>query len=609
MKFIFIAVPQWYPVSPYLAQAILTGQLKQAGYDAFSYDLNIEFFNDILKKDFVLECAGNAKAMLPSLFSLYKSLPDAEKNYGSFDKKTKTALARLKTVSEYFEKSGDGIARVAEETENAVRVLKSKEDFYDPEKLFHAKDTLVEALRIISLPWAPSRIMLDNFIANPVMTYGYEDVKQQCFDETQNMFIPYFEKKFSSIPLEDCECVNISITDLSQLIPALTLGRMVKEKTGKKVCFGGNYIFKIINELKSFPEFFGLFCDYVIPGDGEIAAVEFADFISGKKEIGQVHSLVYKDVNGNVVTNETAPLLNLRGLSYPDFAGYDFSKYFSPETVMPVQLGKGCYWGKCEFCDFYTGQQKFDMKDPVRAADEVEYLSRKYSTDYFVFVDECVPPKFYEKFADELLSRGLHIHFYSFARFDAGFTKEVLSKLKKAGAEYFSWGYETKPERLLKLMNKGISPDVRDRILRDCVDIGMWTQCTFLLGYPTETPEELQQTIDVIEDRTLINSCTPSNFVLKKNAILKDDADSVGLHDKKSNGEFHISYSYSSSGVSMEQVKHNRLVFEKRFLEETADSMWSLGFTDTDHLLLFLSRYGRDFVRDYRLSFKKKNPT
>jgi hypothetical protein len=146
------------------------------------------------------------------------------------------------------------------------------------------------------------------------------------------------------------------------------------------------------------------------------------------------------------------------------------------------------------------------------------------------------------------------------------------------------------------------------RILRDCVEIGMWTQCTFLLGYPTETPEELQATIDVIEDRMLINSCTPSNFSLKKNAILKNELEKVGITDCQSNGDFHVSCSYHAVSTTMEKVKHDRMTFERRFLAQTADCMWSLGFTDTDHLLLYLSKYGRDFVRDYRLQYKKEQP-
>ena len=64
MKFLFASVPQWYPVSPYLAGALLVGQLKNAGYDAHYYDFNIDFFNDILNKDYIAECYNKAKEIV-----------------------------------------------------------------------------------------------------------------------------------------------------------------------------------------------------------------------------------------------------------------------------------------------------------------------------------------------------------------------------------------------------------------------------------------------------------------------------------------------------------------------------------------------------------------
>nr|MCR5040746.1 radical SAM protein [Clostridia bacterium] len=542
--------------------------------------------------------------LLDGALAEYAPAAGAVINPDLYPKSLKTMFLRHKAIREFFEKNPGLAETVADAVEDAVAVLKDPVRFYDPEAHFRAKDTINDALKVLSLPYAPSRIMIDNFIANPVMSWSFEDVKTQCFDPTQNMFLPYFEHKFDDIPLEGVDLVGISVADLSQLIPALTLAHMLKTRTDKKISLGGNYIYKIINDVKK-PEFFDLFCDFITVGDGETAAVELCRHVEGSLAVEQVHSLVWNN-GGEIVTNETAPLLKMDSLHTPDFSCFDLSQYFSPETVFPVQLGKGCYWSKCAFCDFYTGQQKFDIKSVAHAADEVGEIVEKYGAKNFIFVDEAVPPKYYDRLANELRRRGLKINFYSFARFDAGFTRPVLENLFDAGAKFFSWGYEAASERLLKLMNKGIVPAVRDRILADCVDIGIWTQCTFLLGYPTETPEELKQTLDVIENRELINSCTPSNFVLKKNAILKDETEEVGITDFTSNGDFHISYSYHAKNTTMETVKKNRMDFERRFLASTADCLWSLGFTDTDHLLLYLSRYGRDWVRDYRLKYKKK---
>ena len=66
MKTLFISVPQWYPMNPYLAGAVLVGQLKAAGHEASFYDLNIEFFNDILTREFVAESLDAAKRQLPA---------------------------------------------------------------------------------------------------------------------------------------------------------------------------------------------------------------------------------------------------------------------------------------------------------------------------------------------------------------------------------------------------------------------------------------------------------------------------------------------------------------------------------------------------------------
>ena len=123
---------------------------------------------------------------------------------------------------------------------------------------------------------------------------------------------------------------------------------------------------------------------------------------------------------------------------------------------------------------------------------------------------------------------------------------------------------------------------------------------------PTETAEELQSTIDVIYDDSIVNTCTPSNFALKKNAILKDFAQEADITDYQSNGELHISYKYHSSVTTMEEVKQKRNDFEKKFLKDTAARLFPHTFTEVDYLLLYLAHYGRDDVKAYRLKYRKK---
>ena len=604
MKILFTAVPQWYPASPYLAAALLVGQLKGRGFDAESYDFNIEFFNDILNKDYAKKSLEDAKEFLSSA----EFACDASFSDDINEKRKKTFEIRKRIVGDYIKFDGEKAERTIEKIDWAMSVIKTKELFFDPEKLYEAKDIINSALDMASLPYVPSRIMIDNFIANPVMTYDFADVDYQCKNADMNMFLPYFEQKLGEKDFSVYSLINISITDLSQIVPGLTLARLLKEKTDAKICLGGNYIYKIAPDLKKIPEIFSEYCDFFIVGDGEIASVELAEYMCGKRNIGDVHSLVYADENGSVITNKTAPLLDMDNIYYPDFDCFDFGKYLAPEPVLPVQFGKGCYWSKCTFCDFYTGQQKFDMKSVSRAVDEVEFLVNKYGFRHFNFVDEAVPPAFYNAFATELIKRNLKIYYSSFVRLEKAFTADVLQNMYNSGARYMMWGYESESPRIMELMNKGIDLSERKRILADSAKAGIWNVVTFLLGFPTETDEELQSTIDVIYDSTIVDTCVPSNFALKKNAILKSKTDSVDITEFHENGELHISYKYSSLSSTMEEVKARRNRFEKKFLEDTADRLWPHTFTEGDYLMFYLTRYGKDYVKNYRLKYKKDIP-
>lgn len=604
MKILFTAVPQWYPASPYLASALLVGQLRGRGFDAESYDFNIEFFNDVLNSDHASKSLEKAKEFLSSAeFEADASLSDDING-----KRKKTFEIRKRIVGDYIKYDGEKAQRTIDKIDWAMSVIKTKELFYDPEKLYEAKDIINSALDMASLPYVPSRIMIDNFIANPVMTYDFADVDYQCKNSDMNMFLPYFEQKLSEKDFSVYSLINISITDLSQIVPGLTLARLLKEKTDAKICLGGNYIYKIAPDLKKIPAIFSEYCDFFIVGDGEIASVELAEYICGKRAINEVHSLVYADENGNVITNETAPLLDMDNIYYPDYDCFDFDKYLAPEPVIPVQFGKGCYWSKCTFCDFYTGQQKFDMKSVSRAVDEVEFLVNKYGYRHFNFVDEAVPPAFYNAFAKELIKRNLKIYYSSFVRLEKAFTAEILQNMYNSGARYMMWGYESESPRIMELMNKGIDLSERKRILADSAKAGIWNVVTFLLGFPTETEEELQSTIDVIYDNGIVDTCVPSNFALKKNAILKNKAESVDITEFHENGDLHISYKYSSLTSTMEEVKARRNRFEKKFLEDTADRLWPHTFTEGDYLMFYLTHYGKEYVKNYRLKYKKDMP-
>ncbi len=606
MNTLFVIPPQWYPMNPYLSGAQLVGQLKAKGYKAETRDLNIEYFNDVLKKENVIEAARKAETFYNSFLEEFNAEGYCEEKFSSYSRELQTKILRFVAYQEFIE-SGISAEYVAEKVEDAVSVTKDKARFYDPEQLFEAKDILKDALRIISLPFMPSKIMLENFIANPVYTYNYDDIKLQANDSGLNMFVEYFDKKIKAEDFEKYDVIGISIFDLSQIVPGMTLAKYLKERTKAHITLGGNYIYKIREAIKTMPEFFDIFCDSVQLGDGEIAAVRLVEVLQRGESLSNAYSLIYKDENGIIKETESAPLLDMDALAPPCFDGYDFDLYFSADTVIPMQLSKSCYWAKCTFCDFYTGQQCFDIKSVKTAADEIQSLVDTYGFKHFIFVDEAVPPKYYNQLATEIIDRGIEIYFYSFARMEKAFTKDILQNLYNAGGRFFCWGYEAESERIMKILNKGIDCSNRKKLLEDAKSVGLWNHCTFLLGYPGETKDETESTKNVIRNIDLVDSCTPSNFALKKNAIMMNETEEAGLENIKDNGDFHISCNYVMNGKETRNIKKERMDFQLDFLKKNADRLWSIEFTDTDHILLYTSKYGAQWVRDYRLKYKKHN--
>ena len=599
-KVLLIQPPQWYPVSPYLAVPLLAGQLKNDGFDVKSYDLNISFFNHILTRDMAARCDREARDILEKLSAEYNEADISliEKN-GTYEEKTR--CLKFLTIKKFYDTYSDEIPTIIDSIEDAVKTTKDKKLFFIPEKLSEAKHIIKLCLRLVSLPFAPNEIDFDNYYANPVVNLDWINVRRQVEDKSVNMFSEYIDRFTSEIADDGYDVITISMTDLSQIIPVFTLAGMLKEKTDAKIIIGGNYATQIYDRMMDNTDIFTDFIDYLIIGDGEIAIVNLCRYLDGNGEFSDIPNLVYLHENKVISTGLSCKRINMDTLAYSDFSDYDMSMYFTPDPTYPIQLSKGCYWGKCSFCDYPYGQQGYCPKHIDRIIEELKHYNTAYGATKFMFVDEAIPPKFYNALALAIIKEGLKINFYSFARLETDYTPEVLKNLYDAGARLFLWGYECYSERIMQLMNKGIDVNKREEILTNARKAGIWNNGLFMFGYPTETLEETKQTMDFIrENRYIVPSCTLSNFSLKKNSRLVNTIGENGVNSYTTAGEFYIVYKDVIDGISQADRRELRRKFQFDFLNENAHTLWPVVFSDFDHLLLYLSEYGCDYVSAYR---------
>ncbi len=601
-KILLIQPPQWYPITPHLAVPLLAAQLKKAGFETDIADWNVRLFNRILTSAYLTAADEAARRDLAALTPEYAEADfEALRETGGYAEKTR-ALKYL-TLKRFYEEHGAEVPDVIRDIGFSVRTMREPALFYDPELLPRAKHNIRMALRIASMPYAPNELDLDNYFANPLLNLDWKNIREQVADRSVNMFYDYLEGEVRAIAGKGYDIISISLTDLSQLIPVFTLARLIKRELGATVIVGGNYATQICADMVRFEEIFREYIDYLSVGDGETALCELCRALDGGGPIEEVPNAVYYSEERGCVINKglSCGRFDMDQLAYPDFTGYDLNSYFTPEIIFPVQLSKGCYWGKCAFCDYAYGQQGYSPKHIPRIIDELKYFIDTYGASKFIFVDEAIPPVFYNRLALAILEAGLKINFYSFARLEDGYTPEVLGNLYASGARLFLWGYECESLRIMKLMNKGINAENRMKILTDARNAGIWNNGLFIFGYPTETPEEIRATMDVIRShRREIPSCTLSNFALKKHAKLVEEAGENGVLDYAPNGDFYTVFRDKIDGVVMSERRALRRNFQFDFLDENAHSLWSVVFSDFDHLLLYLSKYGCDYVSGYR---------
>ena len=91
-----------------------------------------------------------------------------------------------------------------------------------------------------------------------------------------------------------------------------------------------------------------------------------------------------------------------------------------------------------------------------------------------------------------------------------------------------------------------------------------------------------------------------SNFSLKKHSLLKETVGSNGIISYTENGEFFTTYRDEAQGISQAERRELRRNFQFEMTEANKNSLWSVVFSDFDHLLLYLSKYGLDYVSGYR---------
>ncbi len=591
IKSVFIATPQWLPLNPPFSLVPIATFLRQNGFNTKILDFNIEYYLHVLNKKYLYKSLETAKNQLPSLFDFLQTNFVKGKNQNEYDDLFKSNLLKYNKIKEFTVQNRDKVLKSIENIDYSLKVLRDNKLFYDPNQLTKALYNIDFCLEIVSLPFFPAQIQIGNYY-NPFFKLEFQDMLKSA--STYNIFSDFYEKYINKILDLKPDLIGLSINSTTQIVSALTLAYTLKKKTNAKIQIGGNYFSRLVDTLQNTPEFFKTFCDFLIVDEGEIPTLEFIKYLSGDLNIDKVHNLIYLQ-NDKVIVNEYTKPINLNDLNVSDLSDFDLKKYLTPDIVLPQQSSRGCYWGKCSFCDHDFGQ-KLSVKSVDKFIDDLEFINKKYGISHFELIDECISPHYLNIMSDKIKERNLKIYWFNNARIESDFTPDILSNAYNSGLRMLLWGFESASTKVMELINKGIDLDKRIEILTNSRKLGIWNFAFIFFGFPSETKDDAIETIEFIKTHTdIISSYGRSVFTLGKHTTLNKNPEKYNITKIYKDLEAFSPVYHFETSVGMNEKEINQMAdFCLQQCNKAYNNPLWMYLIHREILFLYICKYGAD---------------
>ena len=241
--------------------------------------------------------------------------------------------------------------------------------------------------------------------------------------------------------------------------------------------------------------------DFIVPDEGEEVMAELVQSIlGGKKENLEIKGLIYKDEEGSTIdTGQRELIENINEIPYPLYSMYPAENY--DHLAIPILGSRGCIF-QCAFCSETVLWKRFRFRSAENIVDEIKHHLKTFDTNYFYIVDSLVNGNMKEliRMCELIIEQKIKIKWGGKASIRTQMTKEVLELMAKSGCTNIQYGIESGSPKVVREMRKGFTIPIAKRVLKDSHDVGINTGCFFLIGFPTETEEDYEQTKEFIKE-------------------------------------------------------------------------------------------------------------
>lgn len=354
------------------------------------------------------------------------------------------------------------------------------------------------------------------------------------------LLIDLLEKRMAEV---QPRMVALSVPFPGNLYTAFRTAQWLKQHyPNLKVVMGGgfpNTELRSLSDTRVF-EFF----DFITLDDGEAPVETLIKYIDGKCALEELKR-TFTLVDGAVVffNNPSCTDYKQGQVGTPDYSDFLLDKYISAiEITNPMHslwsdgrwnkltMAHGCYWGKCTFCDISLPY--IQAYEPITAqllCNRMEEIIAQTGDTGFHFVDEAAPPALMRELALEIIRRKLVVSWWANIRFEKSFTRDLCMLLKASGCIAVSGGLEVASDRLLELIQKGITVAQVARVNKHFSDAGIMVHAYLMYGFPTQTAQETIDSLEMVRqmfETGILQSAFWHQFAMTAHSP-------VGLHPEK----------------------------------------------------------------------------
>ncbi len=246
---------------------------------------------------------------------------------------------------------------------------------------------------------------------------------------------------------------------------------------------------------RAFPE-----CDYMCIGEADLTVGPLFEALArGERPFNQPGVLSRFDTPDYPYI--PAPMIHdLDQIEFPKYEWCDLSVYrnFNDYQLTPIIASRGCRWSRCTFCAerFY-----WRIRTPENFVNELEWLVEQGCYLYmFNESDLGGMPERVMEICDEIIRRGLHrkVKLTGQLRVNKKQDRAFFEKLREANFVALRFGIDAFSEHTLRLQMKGYTVRMIEQNLRDCWEVGIFTEINWVIGVPGETDQDVEEGIELI---------------------------------------------------------------------------------------------------------------